>query len=91
MLDLTAAEAESLQLAEVYVDYKREAGKVSKGPTFNYKKLSVVRVEWRLPPMEDRELTPRALAAYRYFQGHPTYARLMCVFAEWRRSGDGSR
>ena len=38
MLKLSATEAASLQLAEVYVDYKREAGKVSKGPTFNYKK-----------------------------------------------------
>ena len=33
-----------MQLAEVYVDFKREAGKVSKGPTFNYKKL--VSFEW---------------------------------------------
>ena len=35
MLELSAEEAAPLQLAEVYVDFKREAGKVSKGPTFN--------------------------------------------------------
>ena len=37
MLQLSAAEAASLQLAEIYVDFRRETGKISKGPTFNYK------------------------------------------------------
>ena len=30
-----------MQVAEVFVDFKREAGKVSKGPTFNFKKFSM--------------------------------------------------
>ena len=75
MLELTAAEAASLQLAEVYVDYRRESGKISKGPTFNYKKLSVVRIEWVLPAFAERETALRTQAAYRYYQQHPTYAR----------------
>ena len=91
MLELSAEEAASLQLAEVYVDFKREAGKVSKGPTFNYKKMSVVRVEWLLPPMAQRPMTTRSSAAYRFFMAHPTYARYARMYEEWRRAGDGSR
>ena len=91
MLELTAAEAESLQLAEVYVDFRRESGKLSKGPTFNYKKLSVVCVEWLSPPVADRQLTERARAAYRFYQRHPTYARYLRLYDEWRRGGAGTR
>jgi len=41
MLELSPSEAASLQLAEVYVDYRRERGKVSDGPTHNIKNNSV--------------------------------------------------
>ena len=91
MLELSAEEAASLQLAEVYVDYRREAGKVSKGPTFNYKKLSVVRVEWLPEPVASRELTVRARAAFRYYQQHPTYARYLRLYEQWRSTGDPQR
>ena len=37
MLELSASETTSLQLAEVYVDYRRERGKLSSGPTYNIK------------------------------------------------------
>ena len=91
MLELSATEAASLQLAEVYVDFRREAGKVSKGPTFNYKKLSVVRVEWLPQPISSRKLTVRARAAFRYYQQHPTYARYLSFYEQWRSSGDPQR
>ena len=91
MLNLTAAEAASLQVAEVFVDFKRESGNISKGPTFNFKKLSVVRVEWLSPAVADRQLTARARAGLRYFQNHPTYARYLRLYDEWVRSGDGQR
>ena len=42
MLELSAPEATSPQLAEVYVDYRKERGKLSKDPTFNYKKNSAL-------------------------------------------------
>ena len=74
MLELSAAEATPLQLAEIYVDFRREAGKLSKGPTLNCKKLSVVRGEWIDAPAAQRVQTIRAKAALRFFEKHPTYA-----------------
>ena len=77
MLELSAEEAKSLQLAEVYVDFRHESGKLSKGPTFNHKKLSVVRVEWMDTPVAQRATSIRARAALRYFERHPTYAHYL--------------
>ena len=89
MLELSAAEAKSLQLAEIYVDFRREAGKLSNGPTFNYKKLSVVRVEWIDAPVAQRVETIRAKAALRFFEKHPTYAHYLRLFEQWRGGAGG--
>ena len=91
MLELSAEEATSLQLAEVYVDFRREAGKAPKGPAFNYKKLSVVRVEWMSAPVAERALSPRARAAFRYFQRHPTYAHYLRLYEQWRTGDSADR
>ena len=76
----------SLQLAEVCVDFRRSSGKVSKGPTFNFKKLGVVRVEWLPDPASSRNLTVRARAAFRYYQQHPAYAPCVTFCEQWRSS-----
>ena len=91
MLVLTEAEATSFQSAEVNVDFRRESGKISKGPTFNYKKLSVVRVEWLAESVSMRSLTVRPRAAFRYYQRHPTYAHYLRLYEQWRSSGVSDR
>ena len=91
MLELSDAEATSLQLAEVFVDYRREKGKLSKGPTHNFKKLSVVRVEWIPEPVRERCLTVRAQAALRFYERHPVSAQYLQLYKEWCNNGSLDR
>ena len=77
MLDLTSEEVGTLQLIDLFCDYRRQRGK-RKGlaPVFNYKKCSVIRAEWRRVRPDDAVRTERACAALGWFkQDHPTYAK----------------
>ena len=72
MVDLTTEEAASLELITIFCDYKRQFGKRGTAPTFNYKKMSVVRAEWKPYAIKDKLPTARARAAYDWFmETHP--------------------
>ena len=78
LLDLPADEASRLQLVDLYCDFRRQRGqRQGRAPVFNYKKLSVIRAEWRRARVDDTMTTDMGRAALRWFkQDHPTYARL---------------
>ena len=74
MVDLTAEEAASLELITIFCDFKRQFGKRGTAPTFNYKKTSVVRAEWKPYAIKDKFPSARARAAYDWFmETHPVY------------------
>ena len=74
MLELSTEEAASLQLVNIYCDYKRQRGQGGRAPTAKLKKLSVVRVEWKAEALHPP--TARARAAYLWLRtNHETYAR----------------
>ena len=76
MLDLSKEEASSLQLIDLYCDYRRQRGKKGHAPVWNYKKMSVIRAEWRRVSPDALDLSPRARAALHWFKhDHPTYGR----------------
>ena len=75
MLELSEEEASSLQLIDLYCDFKRQRGQGGRAPVSNYKKMSVVRAEWRRSSPHDTVLTDRARVALRWFMEHPTYRR----------------
>ena len=64
LLGLTEPEARSLAIVDLYCDFKRQRGQKGTAPVSNYKKLSVVRAEWRSGRVEDSLPTDRARAAY---------------------------
>ena len=75
MLDLTSEEAASLEIVKLFCDYKRQYGKSGRAPTFKYRKLSVVRAEWKRHSIVEHLPTPRARAAYAWLcQHNKTYA-----------------
>ena len=74
MLDLTVEEPQSLEIVDLYCDFKRQYGDKGTAPVFNYKKLSVIRAEWKKLPVRDKLPTGRAQAAYNWFcKEHPVY------------------
>eukprot|EP00973_Karenia_brevis_P031228 4310384-Karenia_brevis.AAC.1 len=64
LVDLTVEEAKSLEIVTLFCDYKRQFGKKGTAPVFNYKKMSVIRAEWKAYDLEDHLPTARARAAY---------------------------
>ena len=78
MLELSTEEASNLQLIDLFCDFKRQRGQRNgRAPVFNYKKLSVIRAEWRRARPDDVALTDKARAALSWFKhDHPTYAAL---------------
>ena len=60
-----------------FVDYRRQRGRThGRAPVVNYKKLSVVRAEWRRRRVDDTMMTDMGRAALFHFKNHhPTYAR----------------
>ena len=78
LLGLAEPEARSLAIVDLYCDFKRQRGQKGTAPVSNYKKLSVVRAEWRSGRVEDSLPTDRARAAYAWLlRENPTYGRFI--------------
>jgi len=77
LLDLPADEISRLQLVDLFCDFKRQRGqRQGRAPVWNYKKMSVIRAEWRRQRPDDAMMSDRGRAALQWFkQEHPTYAR----------------
>ena len=60
MLRMTEEEARSLELVRVFCDMKKE--RAGEAVTWNWKKVSLVRAEWKTTAVKDRNLTPKARA-----------------------------
>ena len=77
LLDLPADEISRLQLVDLFCDFKRQRGqRQGRAPVWNYKKMSVIRAEWRRQRPDDAMTTDMGRAALRWFKhDHPTYAR----------------
>lgn len=74
MWRLSPDEQESLSCVAIYCDVDRKRG--GRATTTNYKKLSVVRAEWRKSSTTSRLLTAKSVAAYKWLMSNnSTYKR----------------
>ena len=86
MLDLTAEEAASLQIVNLFCDYKKQFGERGAAPVYNVKKLSVVRAEWKEEPVWHGLTTDRAKAAYLWLrEENPVYRRFLAMHEDHLR------
>ena len=86
MLDLTAEEAASLQIVNLFCDYKKQFGERGTAPVYNVKKLSVVRAEWKEEPVWHGLTTDRAKAAYLWLrEENPVYRRFLAMHEDHLR------
>ena len=98
MCDLSPQDSNALAIVRILVDKKKERGKLSQGKvTFNYKKVSVVRGEWRSIKVDglrhlsavDVDLSPKAQAAYRWLRTNNDYFRdRVSISRFWGAGGD---
>ena len=99
MCDLSPQDSNALAIVRILVDKKKERGKLSQGKvTFNYKKVSVVRGEWRSIKVDglrhlsavDVDLSPKAQAAYRWLRTNNDYFRdRVSISRFWGTGGEG--
>ena len=75
MLDLTKEEAEALQVAKIFMDYK--VVKAGRAPVTNIRKDSVVRVEW-VSSSHRSFPTERSRAAYHWLYENSWRYREYC-------------
>ena len=77
LVDITKQEAESIRPFLLFVTKHKERGSVSRGPTYNWKKTKVCRVNLKCEDLDTcGAMTPRARAAYDWLMVHNrTYRR----------------
>ncbi|CAK0882662.1 unnamed protein product, partial [Prorocentrum cordatum] len=77
LLDITKDEAATITPYLLFVTKQKERGSVTKGPTYNWKKTQVCRVNYNSEDLETcGAMTPRARAAYDWLMAHNrTYRR----------------
>ncbi|CAK0897525.1 unnamed protein product, partial [Prorocentrum cordatum] len=77
LLDITKEEAASITPYLLVVTKQKERGSVARGPTYNWKKTQVCRVNYKREDLETcGAMTPRARAAYDWLMVHNrTYRR----------------
>ena len=77
LTDITKEEAESIRPFLLFVTKQKERGSVSRGPSYNWKKTKVCRVNLKREDLDTcGAMTPRARAAYDWLMVHNlTYRR----------------
>ncbi|CAK0880619.1 unnamed protein product, partial [Prorocentrum cordatum] len=77
LLDITKEEAATITPFLLFVTKQKERGSVTRGPTYNWKKTQVCRVNYKREDLDTcGAMTPRARAAYNWLMLHNrTYRR----------------
>ena len=75
MLDLTKEEAQSLSIVALFCDFKKQYGDSGKAQTFNYKKTSVIRAEWKATRVVDSSGTCRLRMALQHASSLSSFHR----------------